>query len=34
MPFWIFQYNEVIYLNDYVILGRFLSIRVAVDGII
>ena len=30
MSFWFFQYDEAIYLNDCVILGRFLSNRVAV----
>ena len=30
MSFWFFQYDEVIYLNDSVILGRFLLNRVPV----
>ena len=30
MSFWFFQYDAAIYLNDCVILGRFLSNRVAV----
>ena len=34
MSFWFFQYDEEIYLNDCLILGRFLSNRVDVSLVI